>query len=238
MITIRRSGERGSTRLGWLDSRHTFSFGNYYDPAHMGFSSLRVINDDRIAPGAGFDTHAHRDMEIVTFILDGELEHKDSMGTGSIIRRGEIQLMRAGTGVAHSEFNPSTRAPVHLLQIWIEPDTPGLPPAYGQQRIDLAAARTGFARLVSKDGTDGSLRIHQDVDVWLGDLDSGAERSFELRPARSAWIHVARGSVSVSGSVSANGIALGDGDAAAIRSEEAITLRGDPSGEVLLFDLA
>src|SRR5688500_1823852 len=167
MISIRRAAARGRTDWGWLDSRHTFSFGEYHDPAHMGFRALRVINDDRVAPGAGFPTHSHRDMEILSYVLEGALAHQDSMGTGSVIRPGEIQHMRAGTGVSHSEFNHSKTEPVHFLQIWIVPGERGLPPAYGQQAVDQAAARRDFALLASPDGRDGSLRLHQDVDLRM-----------------------------------------------------------------------
>ncbi len=235
MITIRRAAERGRTDWGWLDSRHTFSFGEYHDGRHMGFRSLRVINDDRVAPSGGFPTHSHRDMEILSYVLEGALAHKDSMGTGSVIHPGEIQFMRAGTGVSHSEFNHSKTEPVHFLQIWIVPAERGLPPAYGQQAFDQDAARRDFVLLASPDGRDGSLRLQQDVDLRMALVGTGATRQLPLRPGRHAWLHVARGSVSV------NGSPLAEGDGAALSDEGAIELSGqDKAGEaeVLLFDLA
>jgi len=231
-LRIRRAGDRGHTDWGWLDSRHTFSFGDYHDPSHMGFRSLRVINDDRVTAGDGFGTHGHSDMEILSYVLEGGLAHKDSMGTGSIIRPGEIQMMRAGTGVTHSEYNASTTDPVHFLQIWIVPDRRGLTPAYGQKPIDRDAARRGFALLASKNGRDESLRISQDVDLWLTLLEAGERRELPLRPARHAWVQVARGSVEL------NGTALAEGDGAALSGGETLALVGRDSAEVLLFDLA
>jgi quercetin 2,3-dioxygenase len=201
----------------------------------MGFRSLRVINDDRVAPGGGFPTHSHRDMEILSYVLEGALAHKDSMGTGSVIHPGEIQLMRAGTGVSHSEFNHSKTDPVHFLQIWIVPAERGLPPAYGQQAFDREAARRGFALLASQDGRDASLRLHQDVDLMMALLGHGAERRMPLGAGRYGWVHVARGSASV------NGLTLAEGDGAAVTGEAGIELSGrDKTGEaeVLLFDLA
>jgi redox-sensitive bicupin YhaK (pirin superfamily) len=229
---IRKAADRGRTDWGWLDSRHTFSFGEYHDPGHMGFRALRVINDDRVKPGAGFGTHGHADMEILSYVLEGALEHKDSMGTGSVIRPGEIQMMRAGTGVRHSEYNPSKTEGVHFLQIWIIPDARGLAPAYGQRAVDREAARRGFALLASKDGRDGSLRVHQDVDLWLALLDDGDRRERALAPGRHAWVHVARGSAAV------NGQALAEGDGAEISGADAVTLAASGPAEVLLFDLA
>jgi len=182
MLQIRRSEERGQTDWGWLDSRHTFSFGEYHDPNHMGFRALRVINDDRVKGGAGFGTHGHRDMEILSYVLEGALAHKDSMGTGSVIRPGEIQMMRAGTGVTHSEFNQSKTEPVHFLQTWIIPDTRGLAPAYDQRPVNQDAARHSFTALATKDGRDGSLRIQQDVDLLLALIEAGERRSFSLAP--------------------------------------------------------
>ena len=201
----------------------------------MGFRSLRVINDDRVAPGGGFPTHSHRDMEILSYVLEGALAHKDSMGTGSVIRPGEIQLMRAGTGVAHSEFNQSKTEPVRFLQIWIVPAERGLPPAYGQQAFDQEAARRDFVLLASQDGREGSLRLHQDVDLWMALVGPGATRQMALRPGRQAWIQMARGSASL------NGSPLAEGDGAALSDEVSIELSGrDKAGdaEVLLFDLA
>jgi redox-sensitive bicupin YhaK (pirin superfamily) len=231
-ITVRRAPDRGRTDWGWLDSRHTFSFGEYHDPDHMGFRALRVINDDRVKGGAGFGTHGHRDMEILSYVLDGALAHKDSLGTGSVIRPGEIQMMRAGTGVRHSEYNPSETEPVHFLQIWILPDRPGLAPAYGQRAVDQEAARRGFTLLASRDGRDGSLHVSQDVDLWLALLDAGERRELRLAPGRHAWVHVARGSVALGATP------LSEGDGAAVSGAETLTLEGRGGAEVLVFDLA
>jgi hypothetical protein len=231
-LRVRKAGERGRTDWGWLDSRHTFSFGEYHDPGHMGFRALRVINDDRVTAGQGFGTHGHRDMEILSYVLEGALAHKDSMGTGSEIRPGEIQMMRAGTGVRHSEHNASTTDPVHFLQIWIVPDQRGLAPAYGQHPVDREAARRGFSLLASKDGRDGSLQIHQDVDLWLALVGKGERRELALRSGRHAWVHVARGSVEV------NATPLAEGDGAAVSGADAVTLAGGEAAEVLVFDLA
>jgi redox-sensitive bicupin YhaK (pirin superfamily) len=231
-VRVRKAGERGRTDWGWLDSRHTFSFGEYHEPRHMGFRTLRVINDDRVAAGAGFGTHGHRDMEILSYVLEGAIEHKDNMGTGSVIRPGEIQMMRAGTGVMHSEYNPSKTEGLHFLQIWIVPDRTGLAPAYGQGPVDREAARRGFALLASKDGRDGSLQIAQDVSLWLALIEKGERRELPLRSGRSAWVHVARGSVDV------NGHALSEGDGAAVTGTEAVALAGTGFAEVLVFDLA
>jgi len=233
MIRIRRADERGRTDWGWLDSRHTFSFGDYYDPDHMGFRSLRVINDDRVAPASGFPTHGHRDMEIFSYVLEGALEHKDSLGHGSVIRPGEIQFMRAGTGVTHSEFNPSKAEPVHFLQIWIMPDRRGLPPAYGQKTIDPAGLEKGLVLLASHDGREESLPVQQDAAVWAARLPEGEQRELPLGDGRHPWVHVARGAVSV------NGETLGEGDGAALSGESRLTLAGGAGGgEVLVFDLA
>ena len=232
MIQVRSASDRGRTEWGWLDSRHTFSFGEYYDPSHEGFRSLRVINDDRVEPGAGFGTHGHRDMEILSYVLEGALAHKDSSGGGGVIRPGEIQFMRAGTGVTHSEYNHSKTDPVHFLQIWVVPDKRGLKPAYGQRSFDRDQARRGLVLLASRDGRDGSLQVQQDVDLWVTLLEAGDERKLALRPNRHAWVHVARGSASV------NGKALGEGDGAALSGEPAVSLAGQGPGEVLVFDLA
>jgi redox-sensitive bicupin YhaK (pirin superfamily) len=229
---VRKAADRGRTDWGWLDSRHTFSFGEYHDPGHMGFRALRVINDDRVSPGAGFGTHGHRDMEILSYVLEGALAHKDSMGTGSVIRPGEIQMMRAGTGVTHSEYNSSKTEPVHFLQIWIVPDERGLPPAYGQRPVDREAARRSFALLASGDGRDQSVHIHQDVDLWLALLDEGQPRALPLQAGRQAWVHVARGSAEV------NGVNMAEGDGAAVTGAQAVTLAGRGPAEVLVFDLA
>jgi hypothetical protein len=232
VITVRSAAERGQTDWGWLDSRHTFSFGEYHDPRHMGFRSLRVINDDRVTPGAGFGTHGHRDMEILSYVLEGGIEHKDSTGGGGIIRPGEIQFMRAGTGVTHSEYNASKTAPVHFLQIWVMPDTRGLAPRYDQKPFDADAARKGLVLLASRDGRDGSIQVHQDVALWMTRLAEGEERAHVLALGRHAWLHVARGSVTL------DGHALGEGDGAAVSEEAALHLVGRGDAEVLLFDLA
>jgi quercetin 2,3-dioxygenase len=232
VITIRPAAERGHTDWGWLDSRHTFSFGEYHDPRNMGFRSLRVINDDRVKPGAGFGTHGHRDMEILSYVLEGGLEHEDSTGGGGVIRPGEIQFMRAGTGVTHSEYNASKTEPVHFLQIWIVPDARGLAPRYDLKAFDADAARKGFVLLASKDGHDGSIQVQQDVALWMTRLGEGEERVHALAPARHAWLHVARGSVALD----ANRLEAGDG--AAVSEQESVRLVGRGDAEVLLFDLA
>ena len=231
-MQIRPSGERGHAVHGWLDSFHTFSFADYHDPAHMGFRALRVINEDRVAPGRGFGAHPHRDMEIITYVLDGALEHKDSMGTGSVIRPGDVQRMSAGTGVVHSEHNASSEVPVHFLQIWILPEKRNLAPSYEQRTFD-AAERAGKLRVIaSPDGRDGSVTVHQDVELHASLLGSGESTAFELREGRHAWVHVARGAVEV------NGRRLEAGDAAAISEAGPIELRGAEDAELLLFDLA
>ena len=231
MITPRKAKDRGRTDWGWLDSRHTFSFGEYYDDRHMGFRSLRVINDDRVQAGAGFGTHGHRDMEILSYVLEGALAHKDSTGGGGVIRPGEIQFMRAGTGVTHSEQNASKTEPVHFLQIWIVPDARGLAPRYDQKPFDEKAARERFVRLAAKGGADGAIDVHQDVALWMTRLAAGDTRVHELAPARHAWLHVARGSLTL------NGHALEEGDGAAVSGEPRVELQGTGDAEVLLFDL-
>ena len=231
MVSIRRADERGRTNWQWLDSRHSFSFGEYFDPSHMGHRTLRVINDDRVAPGAGFGAHPHHDMEILSYVLEGALEHKDSLGNGSIIRPGEIQHMRAGSGVVHSEYNPSPTEATHFLQIWIVPGQRGLTPAYGQYRFDTAKAAAGFVLLASRDGRDQSVALQQDLDLWVTRLDGAAARTFDLREGRSAWVHVARGSVVINGRV------LSEGDAAEVTSEM-LTLTNGDGAEVLVFDIA
>ncbi len=232
MITILPADERGHTNLGWLDSYHTFSFGDYHDPKHMGFSDLRVINEDRVKPGKGFGTHGHRDMEILSLVLEGALEHKDSMGTGSTIRPGDVQRMSAGTGVTHSEFNPSKDAPVHFLQIWILPERAGLRPEYEQKRFPEAERRGRLRLIASRDGREGSVTIHQDASVYVASLDAG--QRVEHRPAagRSAWVQVARGSLKL------NGKALEAGDGAAIAGEAELTITALEPSELLLFELA
>jgi len=230
MIQIRKAEERGHFDHGWLNTYHTFSFADYYDPKCMGFQALRVINEDRVEPGRGFGTHSHRDMEIVTYVLEGELEHRDSMGTGSVIRPGEVQRMSAGTGVLHSEVNPSRTKPVHFLQIWILPERQGLRPEY-EQKAFPAGERAGKLRLVaSHDGAEGSLTIHQDAKLFAGTLRDGESIRYSLHPGRHAWLQVARGTVDV------NGKKLSAGDGAAIEDEKEIDLKGQDA-EVLLFDL-
>jgi hypothetical protein len=232
MIQVRSAGERGRTDWGWLDSRHTFSFGEYHDPDFMGFGPLRVINDDRVVAGAGFGTHGHRDMEILSYVLEGALEHKDSSGGGGVIRPGEVQFMRAGTGVTHSEFNHSKQEPVHFLQIWIVPDTRNLEPAYGQLAFDRKQAERGFVLLASREGRDGSIRVHQDVDLWVALVGPGERREIPLRQGRQAWVHVARGAVSLYGT------RLAEGDGAAVASEPGLAFVGEQPAEVLVFDMA
>jgi quercetin 2,3-dioxygenase len=231
MIEIRRAEARGHTQWGWLDSWHTFSFGDYHDADHMGYRSLGVLNDDRVQPGQGFGTHGHRDMEILSYVLEGALEHKDSSGGGGVIRPGEIQFMRAGSGVRHSEYNHSKSEPVHFLQVWIVPDKRGLKPAYGQQAFDRDLAKRAFVLLTSGDGREGSLQIAQDADVWMTQLAGGERRELPLAPGRHAWIHVARGSTSVDGAL------LREGDGAGVRDEEALRFLGGGTAEVLVFDL-
>jgi quercetin 2,3-dioxygenase len=232
MITARKSADRGRTKIDWLDSRHTFSFGDYHDPKNMGFRTLRVINEDRVRPGAGFPTHPHRDMEIVTYILEGALEHKDSLGTGSVIRPGEAQRMSAGTGITHSEFNHSKTEPVHFLQIWIMPSATGIAPGYEQKTIDDAKAHTGFAPVGSPEGRDQSVKIHQDATLSVAKLERGQTVATNIKKGRHGWIQVARGAVTV------NDTALAEGDGAAISDEEKVTIVANSPAEVLFFDLA
>ena len=232
MLTVRSAAARGRTDWGWLDSRHTFSFGEYHDPAHAGFRALRVINDDRVKAGAGFGAHGHQDMEILSYVLEGALAHKDSAGGGGVIRPGEIQLMRAGTGITHSEFNHSQTEPVHFLQIWIVPEARGLTPGYAQHAFDGELAGRRFVLLASRGGREGSLDIRQDVDLWATVVGAGQGRELRLRPSRHAWIHVARGSASV------NGTELGEGDGAAVSGEDRLDVAGLGTAEVLVFDLA
>jgi redox-sensitive bicupin YhaK (pirin superfamily) len=231
MIEIRRSADRGHAMHGWLDSRHTFSFADYHDSRHMGFGPLRVINEDRVEPGKGFAAHSHRDMEIVSYVLSGALEHRDNIGNGSVIRPGDVQMMRAGTGVTHSEYNHSHEEWVHFLQIWIVPDAKGLPPAYGQQHFS-EAERSGRLRVVaSKDGRDGSLSISQDASIYAAILDEGASVTHELASGRRAWLQVIRGRVEVGGQT------LLAGDGAAITGEANVAVRAQQPSEFLLFDL-
>jgi redox-sensitive bicupin YhaK (pirin superfamily) len=228
MITIRGRNERGHFDHGWLNTYHTFSFDRYYDPRHMGFRALRVINEDRVAPGQGFGTHPHRDMEILTYILEGALEHKDSMGTGSIIRPGEVQRMSAGTGVTHSEFNPSKAEPVHLLQIWILPEVIGIQPSYEQKEFKRDDLRGKLRLVAARHPVEGAVKIHQDVRLFATVLD-GQDIKHQLAPGRYAWIQVARGSMAL------NGTTLTAGDGAAVSDEKMLELSG--SGEALVFDL-
>jgi len=232
MLRKRASAERGHAQHGWLDSRHTFSFAGYYDPDQMGFRSLRVINEDFIRGGAGFGSHPHRDMEILTYVLEGGVEHKDSLGTGSVVRPGEAQIMSAGSGIVHSEFNASAGETLHLLQIWIHPNQEGLAPRYAQKEFPLADQRNRLHLIVSPDESAGSLAIKQDARVFAGRLDSAAEISHPLAPGRGAWIQVARGSVSV------NGLPLEQGDGLAVEDETGLEIRAAAPAEILLFDLA
>ena len=232
MIAVRKSHERGTARFGWLDSKHTFSFGHYYDPAHMGAGPLRVINEDRVQPGTGFGTHGHRDMEIISYVLEGALEHKDSIGTGSVIRPGEVQRMSAGTGIRHSEFNHSSTEPLHFLQIWILPREKGLEPSYEQKAFN-DADRTGHLRLIgSPDGREGSVTIHQDVDLYTGTLGALNSLSLDLRSGRKAWVQVTRGELDLDGE------RLTTGDGAEIKNIDSIRFGGREDGEFLVFDMA
>jgi redox-sensitive bicupin YhaK (pirin superfamily) len=232
MIQLRRSDERGRADLGWLDSRHTFSFGDYQDSEHMGFRTLRVINEDRVRPGSGFGTHGHRDMEIISYVLSGSLAHRDSMGNGSVLTAGDVQRMTAGTGVEHSETNPSLEEPVHFLQIWILPERNGLEPGYEETNIG-EEEKSGALRLIASGRSDnGALKIHQDVDVYATVLEPGNKARLDLRPGRHAWVQVVRGELSV------NGQNLGAGDGAALSDESAVDLTARTGSEVLIFDLA
>ena len=232
MLQIRKAEDRGHANHGWLDTYHTFSFADYYDPAQMGFRALRVINEDRVQPGMGFGTHGHRDMEIVTYVLEGALEHKDSMGNGSVLRPGEFQRMSAGTGVRHSEFNPSATEPVHLYQIWLLPGRNGIQPSYEQKFFSEDGKQARFQLVASPDGADESLRIHQDARVYLSKLDAGQKVTHELSSGRHAWLQVLRGSVTVNGRV------LKTSDGVAVSDEPLLTVAAENSAEVMLFDLA
>lgn len=233
MITIRPAQDRGTANFGWLDSRHTFSFGNYYDPNYMGFADLRVINEDKVSPGQGFGTHGHRDMEIISYVLQGALEHKDSLGTGSVIRPGDVQRMSAGTGIMHSEFNASKTDPVHFLQIWILPERKGIEPGYEQKTFPEAEKRGKLQLVGSRAGREGSITIHQDVDLYATLLQNGETVTHALAEGRVAWVQVVRGAVQL------NGQSLTAGDGAAIDQESHLTLQGAASeAEVLLFDMA
>jgi len=230
-MTLRQSEDRGHAHHGWLDSRHSFSFAAYYDPAHMGFGPLRVINEDRVAPAQGFGTHGHRDMEILSYVLEGALEHKDSMGNGSVITYGDVQRMSAGTGVLHSEFNPSGDVPVHFLQIWIEPAARGIAPSYEQARFEPADKRGRLRLVASPDGADGSVVIHQDARVYAGLFDGAETDALEIGEGRRAYVHVALGEVTV------NGTLLRAGDALRLTGETRLQLGAGRKAEVLVFDL-
>jgi len=231
MIRIRRADERGHFDHGWLDTRHTFSFADYYDPRFMGFRALRVINEDRVRPGNGFGTHSHHDMEIITYVLEGALQHKDSTGSGSVIHPGEVQRMSAGTGVLHSEMNPSPSEPVHFLQIWILPQRRGIRPEYEEKTFPIEERTNRLRLLVSPDGHDGSLTIHQDVKLYAATLGDGVTLEHSFAPERYGWIQLARGEVEI------NGERLRAGDGAAIEDERTLALRGHGDAEFLLFDL-
>jgi redox-sensitive bicupin YhaK (pirin superfamily) len=232
MISIRRAAERGRTRFDWLDSRHTFSFGEYRDPRYMGFRALRVINDDRVAPGEGFATHSHRDMEIITYVLDGAIAHKDSTGTSTVIRPGEAQRMSAGTGISHSEYNPSKADPVRFLQIWIIPETQGLKPEYEQRSFDLDRSGGRWVVIAANEPRDGAVKVHQDVIVAAARLLPRQQATYRLKPSRHAWVQVAVGQALL------NGAALADGDGAAVTGEEIVEVIATEDAELLLFDLA
>ncbi|MDX1480380.1 MAG: pirin family protein [Woeseiaceae bacterium] len=232
MITIRKSADRGKVNMGWLDSRHTFSFGHYFDPEHMGFGNLRVINEDWIRPGKGFGTHPHDNMEILTYVVEGALEHRDSMDNGSVIRPGDVQRMTAGTGVTHSEFNHSQDDPVHLLQIWILPETRGLEPGYEEKRFDREHKLDRLRLIASRDGRDDSVTIHQDADLYAGILSPGTELTHVFRDGRRGWLQV------ITGEVTLDDVDLSAGDAAAIEEVDAVAITATKETELLLFDLA
>lgn len=231
MISVRRSEERGQADHGWLKSQHSFSFADYYDPQWMGFSALRVINEDRIAPGSGFGTHGHRDMEIISYVLDGELAHRDSLGNGSVIRPGDVQRMSAGTGVRHSEFNHAADRSTHFLQIWIEPAHTGIAPSYEEKHVSEADKRGTLRLVASPEGSDGAVRIHQDARLYVGRFDGAESARHAIASGRRAYLHVARGRIEV------NGQQLGTGDALLLHDEPAIDLARGEGAEVLLFDL-
>ncbi|MEM9120298.1 MAG: pirin family protein [Cyanobacteria bacterium P01_F01_bin.56] len=233
MITLRPGSDRGNANFGWLDSRHTFSFGNYYDPAHMGFGTLRVINEDKVTPGQGFSTHGHRDMEIISYVLDGSLAHKDNIGNGSVIRPGDVQRMSAGTGIMHSEYNASETDPVHFLQIWVLPEAKGIDPGYEQTYFAPADKQNQLRLVGSRDGREGSVTIHQDLNLYATVLQPQASVSHRLEAHRLVWVHVAKGAIQLSG----HDLTAGDG--AAIADETTLTLTGvSEDAEVLLFDMA
>ena len=232
MLTLRKADDRGHANLGWLDSRHSFSFGDYHDKAHMGFGPLRVINDDRVVGGGGFPTHAHADMEIITYVLSGALEHKDSLGTGSVIRPGDVQRMSAGTGIRHSEFNASKTEPVHFLQIWVVPEKHGLAPGYEQKAFETRDMQGKLRLIGARDGREGAVTIHQDVDLYAAKLALAESSKHEIKPGRTAWLQVAMGRAIV------NGMPVDAGDGVAVTDTARITIEGQGSGaEVLVFDV-
>ncbi|MFY0611769.1 MAG: pirin family protein [Hyphomicrobiaceae bacterium] len=231
-LTLRRADERGMANFGWLDSKHSFSFGDYYDPNHVGFGPLRVINEDRVAPGGGFPTHPHSNMEIISYVLDGALEHKDSLGSGSIIRPGDVQRITAGTGVRHSEFNASQTDPVHFLQIWIVPERDGLTPGYEQKSFSEQDKRGNLRLIGSRDGRDGSVTIHRDVDLFASQLTKGETVRHALAAGRGAWLQVVKGAVSL------NAERLDAGDGAFATTPQVLQIAGTDDAEILLFDLA
>lgn len=233
MFTLRRSNDRGHADHGWLNSYHTFSFGDYHDPNHMGFRSLRVINEDRVAASKGFGTHGHRDMEIVSYVLSGELEHRDSMGNGAVLIPGEFQRITAGTGITHSEFNPSTHNTTHFYQIWLLPERRGITPSYEQKRFDAVHRKNKFQLVASRNADEGSLLIHQDARIYLADLETGKSMSYSIDSNRHVWLQVLRGSIL------ANNVPLGTSDAIACSDETSLTITtADTDAELMLFDLA
>lgn len=232
MITIRKANERGHVNHGWLDTHYTFSFSSYRDPAHVHFRALRVMNEDFVAPGQGFGTHPHEDMEIVTYVLEGALEHRDSMGNGEVLRPGEFQRMSAGTGITHSEFNPSTTEPVHLYQIWLFPERKGIEPSYEQKRFAEVERHNQLRLVASPDAAQNSLLIHQDAQIFLSSLDEGREVTHQIAEGRHAWLQVLRGSVTL------NGQRLDTSDGAAVSNESLLTIQANNTAEVMLFDLA
>ena len=232
MIRVRPAGERGKTQTGWLDSRHTFSFGDYHDPQNMGFSHLRIINEDRVRPGAGFPTHSHRDMEIITYVLEGALAHKDSTGTSSVIRVGDVQRMSAGTGISHSEYNASQTEPVHFLQIWIVPNETGLQPGYEQRSLNLEKNSSKWVLIAARDGREGAVKVHQDVELYLAAISAGQQLNYRLKPGRQAWLQVTRGATTI------NGMLLGAGDGASVSEEQTLEVTAVQVAELLLFNLA
>ena len=232
MITFRDRSARGQTRNGWLDSKHSFSFGDYYDPAEQGFRALRVINEDRVIPGAGFPRHGHRDMDIISYVLDGALQHKDSIGNGAVIKPGEIQRMSAGTGIEHSEFNASLTEPLHFLQIWIIPEKRGLPPSYEQKPVPLAERRGKLRLVAAPDAKAGAVLLHEDARVFVANLAAGERVSHDIAPGRGVWVQIARGIAGL------NGTEMREGDGAGLENEKSATIEAETDSEILLFDLA